>query len=96
MGKIRKLKDGTYKATGKRFNVVAMEPNLRKNIKAFMELDEDEGFLKRLCLNHPKAKEKKVKLKVKKFGGCWKIRCAETDGLIMIHDLEFDSVRLKR
>lgn len=93
---IRKLKDGTYKATGQLFNVVAIEPNLRKNIKAFMELEDDEGFLKRLYLNHPKAKKRKAKLKVKKFGGCWKIRCAETDKLIMIHDLEFNKERLKR
>jgi hypothetical protein len=35
-------------------------------------------------------------LKVKKFGGCWKIYCAKTDKLIMIHDLEFDEMRLKR
>ena len=93
---IRKLKDGTYKATGENFNVVKMEPNLRRNMKTFMELDEDEGFLKRLCFNHPKTIKRKVKLKVKKSGGCWKVRCADTDKLIMIHDLEFDKARLKR
>jgi hypothetical protein len=94
---IRKLKDGTYKATGDYlFNVVSIEPNLRKNIKTFMELENSSGFRKRLYLNHPLAKAKKIKLKVKKFGGCWKIYCAKTDRLIMIHDLEFDEARLKR
>jgi len=94
---IRKLKDGTYKATGDYlFSVVSIKPNLRKNIKTFMELENNRGFRKRLYLNHPQAKAKKVKLKVKKFGGCWKIYCAKTDRLIMIHDLEFDEARLKR
>ena len=94
---IRKLKDGTYKATGDHlFSVVSMKPNIRRNIKAFMELENDRGFRRRLYLNHPQAKAKKVKLKVKKFGGCWKIYCAKTDRLIMIHDLEFDEARLKR
>ncbi len=97
MVNIRKLKDGTYKATGDYlFNVVLIKPNLRKNIKAFMELENDSGFRRRLYLNHPLAKAKKVKLKVKKFGGCWKVYCAKTDRLIMIHDLEFDEARLKR
>ena len=97
MVNIRKLKDGTYKATGDYlFNVVSIEPNLRKNIKAFMELENDSGFRKRLYLNYPLAKAKKVKLKVKKFGGCWKVYCVKTDRLIMIHDLEFDEARLKR
>lgn len=97
MATIRKLKDGTWKATGDHvMNLVSMEPNLRKNVKAFMELEEDEGFRRRLYLNYPLAKAKKVKLKVKKFGGCWKVYCAKTDRLIMIHDLEFDKARLKR
>ena len=97
MVNIRKLKDGTYKATGDHlFNVVSMKPNLRKNIKSFMELEKCEGFRRRLYLNYPLAKAQKVKLKVKKFGGCWKIYCAKTDRLIMIHDLEFDKTRLKR
>ena len=94
---IRKLKDGTYKGTGDYlFNVVSMEPNLRRNIKAFMELENDEGFKQRLYFNYPLAKAKKVKLKVEKFGGCWKIYCAKTNRLIMIHDLEFTKERLKR
>jgi len=94
---IRKLKNGAYKATGDYlFNEVSMEPNLRKNIKSFMELEKSEGFRRRLYLNYPLAKVKKVKLKIEKFGGCWKIYCAKTDRLIMIHDLEFDKTRLKR
>jgi len=93
---IRKLKDGTYKATGDYlFNIVSMEPNLRKNVKDFMDLENDNGFKQRFYFNHPLAKVKKVKLRVKKFGGCWKIYCAETNRLIMIHDLEFTEERLK-
>jgi hypothetical protein len=95
--KIRKLKNGTYKAIGDYlFSVISIKPNLRKNIKDFMELESDSGFRRRLYLNHPLAKVKKVKLKVEKFGGCWKVYCAKTDRLIMIHDLEFDKTRLKR
>ena len=58
---IRKLKSGRWKATGKRFNVMSIKPNLRKNLKLFMALDDDEHFLQRLERNYPRAKEKKVK-----------------------------------
>lgn len=97
MVNIRKLKDGTWKATGDYlFNVVSMKPNLRKNVKKFMELEQNDAFKRRFYLNYPNAKAKKVKLKVEKFGGCWKIYSAKTGKLIMIHDLEFSKDRLKR
>jgi hypothetical protein len=89
---IRKLKNGIYKAYGERLTVVAMEPNLRKHFVAFKKYDTDDSFLNRLSIHYPILKTKKGKIKVAKFAGCWYIRSAKDERLLMIHDPETDDI----
>ena len=81
----RKLKDGTWKGTGSRFNIVAIKPNLKKNINEVLSLGESSGFMGRLERVCPIVKTKKVKLRVEKRGGCWRI-ANEKDRLLFFHD----------
>jgi hypothetical protein len=84
----RKLKDGTWKGTGSRFNIVAIKPNLKKSINTVLSFEDSKGFMGRLERVCPIVKTKKVKLRIKKFGGCWRI--ANEDGkLLFFHDLEY-------
>ena len=84
----RKLKDGTWKGTGSRFNIIAMKPNLKKNINEVLSLEECSGFMGRLEIVCPTVKTKKTKLRVEKFGGCWRI-ANEDNKLLFFHDLEY-------
>lgn len=85
----RKLKDGTWKGTGSRFNIISMKPNLKKNVNMVLNLEESRGFMSRLERVCPRIKTKKVKLRVEKFGGCWRI-ANEDDKLLFLHDLEYE------
>jgi hypothetical protein len=84
----RKLKDGTWKGTGSRFNIITIKPNLKKNINEVLSLEESKGFMGRLERVCPTVKTKKVKLRGERVGGCWRI--ANEDGkLLFFHDLEY-------